>query len=45
MTFALGLKIVFPGEGWVGIENTVLVTRDGEEILTPLEMNIFEVKE
>ena len=45
MTFALEPKIVFPGEGSVGIENTILVTRDGYEILTPLEMEIFEVKE
>jgi len=45
MTFALEPKIVFPGEGSVGIENTILVTRDGYEILTPLEMDIFEVKE
>jgi len=43
MTFAVEPKIVFPGEGSVGIENTVLVTEDGCEILTPLEMNIFEV--
>jgi len=45
MTFALEPKIVFPGEGSVGLENTILVTRDGYEILTPLEMDIFEVKE
>jgi Xaa-Pro aminopeptidase len=43
MTFALEPKIVFPGEGSVGIENTILVTKDGYEILTPLEMDIFEV--
>jgi len=43
MTFAVEPKIVFPGEGAVGIENTVLVTRDGYEILTPLEMDILEV--
>ena len=40
-------KIVFPGEGAlaapVGLENTVLVTRDGYEILTPLEQDIFQV--
>jgi Xaa-Pro dipeptidase len=42
MTFAVEPKIVFPGEGAVGIENTVLVTRDGYEILTPLEMDILE---
>ena len=43
MTFAVEPKIVFPGEGAVGVENTVLVTRDGFEILTPLGPNIFEV--
>jgi len=36
-------KIVFPGEGSVGLENTVAVTQDGYEILTPLGMEIFEV--
>ena len=41
MTFALEPKIVFPGQGCAGIENTVLVTRDGCEILTPLEQTIF----
>ncbi len=44
MTFALEPKIVFPGEGSVGIENTILVTGDGYEILTPLEMDVFVVK-
>jgi Xaa-Pro dipeptidase len=43
MTFAVEPKIVFPGEGAAGIENTVLVTRDSYEILTPLEMDILEV--
>ena len=43
MTFAVEPKIVFPGEGAVGLENTVVVTRKGYEILTPLEMEIFEV--
>ncbi len=43
MTFAMEPKIVFPGEGSVGVENTVLVTVKGYEILTPLEMDIFEV--
>jgi Xaa-Pro aminopeptidase len=43
MTFAVEPKIVFPGEGSVGIENTVVVTRDGCEILTPTEQEIFEV--
>ena len=43
MTFAVEPKIVFPGEGSVGIENTVLVTSEGCEILTPIDMEIFEV--
>jgi len=43
MTFAVEPKIVFPGEGAVGLENTVVVTRDGCDILTPLGQEIFEV--
>ncbi|MEW6667126.1 MAG: Xaa-Pro peptidase family protein [Thermodesulfobacteriota bacterium] len=43
MTFAVEPKIVFPGEGSAGLENTVVVTEKGYEILTPLEMEIFEV--
>ena len=43
MTFAVEPKIVFPGEGSAGFENTVVVTQDGYEILTPLEREIFEV--
>jgi Xaa-Pro aminopeptidase len=43
MTFALEPKIVFPGEGSVGIENTVLVTQQGFEILTPIGMELIEV--
>jgi len=43
MTFAVEPKIVFPGEGSVGIENTVLVTQEGCEILTPIDMDIIEV--
>jgi Xaa-Pro aminopeptidase len=42
MTFAVEPKVVFPGEGSVGLENTVLVTSDGYEILTSLEMDVFE---
>ncbi|MBN1105674.1 MAG: aminopeptidase P family protein [Deltaproteobacteria bacterium] len=42
MTFAVEPKIVFPGEGAVGLENTVVVTEEGYEILTPLGMEIFE---
>ena len=43
MTFAIEPKMVFPGEGSVGFENTVLVTQNGYEILTPMEQNIFTV--
>jgi Xaa-Pro aminopeptidase len=43
MTFAVEPKIVFPGEGSVGLENTVLVTKEGCEILTPIDMEIMEV--
>jgi Xaa-Pro aminopeptidase len=43
MTFAVEPKIVFPGEGSVGIENTVVVTRGGCEILTPVLREIFRV--
>jgi Xaa-Pro aminopeptidase len=43
MTFAVEPKIVFPREGSVGLENTVVVTKDGYEILTPVEQGIFQV--
>ncbi len=43
MTFAVEPKIVFPAEGAVGLENTVVVTGEGYEILTPLEQDIFVV--
>ncbi len=43
MTFALEPKIVFPGEGSVGLENTVVVTEKGYEILTPVSQKIFQV--
>jgi len=43
MTFAVEPKIVFPGEGSAGFENTVVVTQNGYEILTPVEEEIFEV--
>jgi Xaa-Pro dipeptidase len=43
MTFALEPKIVFPGEGSVGLENTVVVTEKGYEILTPASQKIFQV--
>lgn len=43
MTFAVEPKIVFPGEGSVGLENTVVVTKNGYEILTPVSQKIFQV--
>ena len=43
MTFAVEPKIVFPGEGSVGLENTVLVAEKGYEILTPVSQKIFQV--
>jgi Xaa-Pro aminopeptidase len=43
MTFAVEPKIVFPGEGSAGLENTVAVTKSGYEILTPVEQGIFQV--
>ena len=43
MAFAVEPKMVFPGEGSVGIKNTVVVTENGYEILTPLAQNIFQV--
>jgi Xaa-Pro aminopeptidase len=35
--------VVFPGEGAVGVENTVVVTEDGYVVLTPVDEEIFEV--
>jgi Xaa-Pro dipeptidase len=43
MTFAVEPKIVFSGEGSVGIENTVAITEKGYEILTPVSQEIFQV--
>lgn len=43
MTFAVEPKIVFPGEGSVGLENTVVVTKKGYEILTPVSQKIIQV--
>jgi Xaa-Pro aminopeptidase len=43
MTFALEPKIVFPGEGAVGIENTIAVTDTGYERLTPLDQELMVV--
>ncbi len=43
MTFAVEPKIVFPGEGSVGLENTVVVTEKGYKILTQVSQEIFQV--
>lgn len=43
MTFAVEPKIVFPGEGSVGIENTVVVTKDGYQVITPAGQEIFQL--
>ena len=43
MVFAVEPKMTFPGEGGVGLENTLVVTRNGYEILTPFENTIFQV--
>jgi Xaa-Pro dipeptidase len=43
MTFAVEPKIVFPGEGSVGLENTLVVTEKSYEILTPVGQEIFQV--
>jgi Xaa-Pro dipeptidase len=43
MTFSLEPKVVFPGEGAVGLENTVVVTEDGYEVLTPVDEEIFQL--
>jgi Xaa-Pro dipeptidase len=41
MTIALEPKLIFPGQGVVGIENTHLVTKDGLERLTRFEDGII----
>jgi Xaa-Pro aminopeptidase len=43
MTFSMEPKIVFPGEGSVGIENTVAVTKNSYEVLTPVSQEIFQI--
>ena len=43
MVFSAEPKVVVPGEGAVGVENTVVVTEDGHEVLTPVDEEIFEV--
>ncbi|HPD61716.1 MAG TPA: Xaa-Pro peptidase family protein [Thermodesulfobacteriota bacterium] len=42
-TIAVEPKMVFPGEAGVGIENTVLITNQGIEILTTSSEEIFQV--
>ncbi len=44
MTFAVEPKIVFPGEGSVGIENTLYVNETGYEVLTKIDQDICEVR-
>ncbi|RLA84597.1 MAG: aminopeptidase P family protein [Deltaproteobacteria bacterium] len=44
MTFALEPKMVFMGEGAVGIENTYLVTASGVKKLTPAPEELKEIK-
>ncbi len=41
MVFAAEPKVVFPGEGAIGVENTVVVTEDGYEVLTTADEEIF----
>lgn len=43
MTFAVEPKMVFPGQGAVGIENTIAVTAKGSAILTPASQEIFQI--
>jgi len=43
MIFAVEPKMVFAGEGSVGIENTVVVTQGGNAVLTPASQEIYEV--
>lgn len=43
MTLALEPKLVFPGKGVVGVENTHVLTRKGLEQLTNFEEEIFVI--
>jgi Xaa-Pro dipeptidase len=43
MVVALEPKLIFPGKGVVGIENTHVVTRDGLDQLTHAEQQIVSV--
>ena len=43
MTIALEPKLIFPGKGVVGIENTHVVTEDGLEQLTKFPQEVMEI--
>jgi Xaa-Pro aminopeptidase len=43
MVVAVEPKMVFPGEGCVGVENSVAVTRRGCIVLTPADLGIYQV--
>lgn len=43
MTLALEPKLVFPGKGVVGIENTLLITETGAEVLTRYPEGVIAV--
>ncbi|MDX2451896.1 M24 family metallopeptidase [Desulfosarcina sp.] len=43
MVIALEPKLVFPGKGVVGIENTHVVTRSGLDQLTRAEQQIVSI--
>jgi Xaa-Pro dipeptidase len=43
MVFSLEPKVVFPGEGAVGVENTVVVADNGYEVLTRVNQDVFEL--
>jgi Xaa-Pro dipeptidase len=43
MVFSQEPKVVFPGEGAVGVENTLVVTEEGYEVLTPVDEAIFQL--
>jgi len=43
MTFATEIKLIFPNEAAIGIENTVWIKKDGYEKLTPISEEILLV--
>lgn len=45
MVFALEPKFVFPGEGAVGIENTVVVTENGVKRLTNFPDEVYRIQD